>query len=243
MTKYWKVGELAELTGLSIRTLRYYDQIKLFSPSEYTDSGHRRYAHTDLQKLHKILVLKQMGLSLEEVQGLIVYEKNNSILDTIDKQIDRIHEDIKVQQQLLRQLQEVKGELVNKENISVEELTSLFELMKMNRSKYFTDSQLEEMRRYYSQVDKDSLKESEKEFYLLLTKLRTEKEQGTSPKDKIVQELARKWKSITSSFSNGNTEIERNAESFYAENPNAAMHYGLDADLYLYIKEALKLSE
>lgn len=243
MTKYWKVGELAELTGLSIRTLRYYDQIKLFSPSEYTDSGHRRYAHTDLQKLHKILVLKQMGLSLEEVQGLIAYEKNNSILDTIDKQIDRIHEDIKVQQQLLRQLQEVKGELVNKENISVEELTSLFELMKMNRSKYFTDSQLEEMRRYYSQVDKDSLKESEKEFYLLLTKLRTEKEQGMSPKDKIVQELARKWKSITSSFSNGNTEIERNAESFYAENPNAAMHYGLDADLYLYIKEALKLSE
>ncbi len=91
MTKYWKVGELAELTGLSIRTLRYYDQIKLFSPSEYTVSGHRRYAHTDLQKLHKILILKQMGLSLEEIQGLIAYEKNNSILDTIDKQIERIH--------------------------------------------------------------------------------------------------------------------------------------------------------
>ena len=240
MTKYWKVGELAELTGLSIRTLRYYDQIKLFSPSEYTVSGHRRYAHTDLQKLHKILILKQMGLSLEEIQGLIAYEKNNSILDTIDKQIERIHEDIKIQQQLLSQLQEVKGELVAKENISVEELTSLFKLMKMNRSKYFTDSQLEEMRRYYRQLDMDSLKEAEREFLLLLTKLRTEKEQGTSPKDKIVQELAKKWKSITYSFSNGNPEIERNAESFYANNPNAAMHYGLDSDLYFYIKEALK---
>ncbi|MCJ7843285.1 MerR family transcriptional regulator [Lederbergia sp. NSJ-179] len=243
MTKYWKVGELAELTGLSIRTLRYYDQINLFSPSEYTASGHRRYTHTDLQKLHKILVLKQMGLSLEEVQELIAYEKSNSILDTIDKQIDRIHEDIRVQQQLLRQLKEVKDELVSKENISIKELTSLFELMKMNRSKYFTDSQLEDMRRYYRQMDEDSLKEAEKEFQLLITKFQMEKEQGKSPKDKMVQELAQKWKSITSPFSNGNPDIERNAETFYADNPNAAMHYGLDANLYLYIKEALKLSE
>jgi molecular chaperone Hsp33 len=243
MTKYWKVGELSELTGLSIRTLRYYDQIKLFSPSEYTASGHRRYTHTDLQKLHKILVLKQMGLPLEEVQKIIANEKSNSILETINKQIDRIHEDIKVHQQLLRQLQEVKGELVTKKNISMNELTTLFELMKMNRSMYFTDSQLAEMRNYYRQVEENTLKEVEKEFQLLLTKSRTEKEQRTSPKDKIVQELAIKWKSIAYSVSYGNPEIERNAESFYADNPNAAMHYGLDADLYLYIQEALKSSE
>ena len=36
MKEYWKVGEVAELTGLTIRTLRYYDQICLFSPSQYT---------------------------------------------------------------------------------------------------------------------------------------------------------------------------------------------------------------
>lgn len=243
MTGYWRVGELAELTGLSIRTLRYYDQIKLFSPSEYTASGHRRYAHTDLQKLHKILVLKQMGLSLEEVQEIIANEKSNSILDMIDKQINRICEDIKVQQQLLRQLQEVKGELASKENISIKDLTSLFALMKMNRSKYFTDSQIAEMRSYYNQLDEDSLKEAEKEFQLLLIKLRKEKDQGTSPKNKRVQELSIKWKHIVYSFSHSNPQLERNAELFYADNPNAAMNYGLDADLYRYIQEALKLSE
>jgi hypothetical protein len=56
----------------------------------------------------------------------------------------------------------------------------------------------------------------------------------------MVQELALKWKSIIYSASYGNPEIGRNAELFYADNPNDAMHYGLDADLYLYIQEAIK---
>ena len=37
----WKVGELAEQTGVSVRTLHYYDEIGLLSPSERTGSGHR----------------------------------------------------------------------------------------------------------------------------------------------------------------------------------------------------------
>ncbi|MBD1382949.1 MerR family DNA-binding transcriptional regulator [Bacillus sp. IB182487] len=37
--KNWKVGEFAKLTGLTVRTLRYYDQIGLCSPSDHSDSG------------------------------------------------------------------------------------------------------------------------------------------------------------------------------------------------------------
>ena len=45
----WKVGELAEQTGVSVRTLHYYDEIGLLSPSQRTGSGHRLYDAADLR--------------------------------------------------------------------------------------------------------------------------------------------------------------------------------------------------
>ncbi|WP_258959220.1 MerR family transcriptional regulator [Paenibacillus tyrfis] len=51
--------------------MRYYDQIGLFSPSEYTEAGHRRYNQADLLRLQQILSLKELGLSLEEIRSAL----------------------------------------------------------------------------------------------------------------------------------------------------------------------------
>ena len=67
MPHEWKTGELAKLTGLTIRTLRYYDQIGLFSPSGRTEAGYRLYTESDLARLQQILSLKELGLSLEQI--------------------------------------------------------------------------------------------------------------------------------------------------------------------------------
>src|SRR6266540_3219671 len=64
----WKVGDLARRTGLSIRTLHYYDEIGLLSPSHRTGSGHRLYDVDDVARLQRILSLRQLGFSLEEVK-------------------------------------------------------------------------------------------------------------------------------------------------------------------------------
>ncbi len=67
----WKVGELAKLTGLSIRTLRYYDQIGLFYPSDYSKRGFRLYNESDLSRLQQIPALKELELKLEEVKSVL----------------------------------------------------------------------------------------------------------------------------------------------------------------------------
>ena len=71
MKKIWKVGELAKITGLTVRTLRFYDQIGLFSPSEHSDAGHRLYNEADLSRLQQILSLKELGLTLEEIRSIV----------------------------------------------------------------------------------------------------------------------------------------------------------------------------
>src|SRR6185437_14363988 len=59
--KSWKIGELANETGLTVRALHHYDQIGLLKPSQETEGGHRVYSTVDVEKLQKIMTLKQLG--------------------------------------------------------------------------------------------------------------------------------------------------------------------------------------
>lgn len=239
MQNYWTTGQLAALTGLSIRTLRYYDQIGLFSPSLYTEAGHRRYTGEDMQLLLQILVLKKMHLPLEEIKE-IIRTSSQDMLGTLDQQINRVKSEITMQQKLLQQLEQTRMEAVKSERISVEGLTSLFELIQFNHSSYFTEEQLQKMREYYLNTSDTALKLGKKQFKDLLKALKDSKEKQIPPQDPSVQELAKKWQGLTNIFSDGDNGITKNAEKFYAENPQPALHYGLDSTLYKYIQEALE---
>ena len=62
-----KVGELAQRTGLTVRTLHHYDEIGLLRPSVHTESGHRLYTERDVARLQQVLSLRQLGFALEEI--------------------------------------------------------------------------------------------------------------------------------------------------------------------------------
>jgi len=65
------VGEVSQLAGVSIRALHHYDEIGLLAPSERSDAGYRLYGHEDLARLQEIVVWRQLGFSLGEIQGLL----------------------------------------------------------------------------------------------------------------------------------------------------------------------------
>jgi DNA-binding transcriptional MerR regulator len=63
----WKVGDLAALTGLTVRTLHHFDEIGLLRPTERTDAGHRLYTADDVRRLYRILALRHLGIPLGEI--------------------------------------------------------------------------------------------------------------------------------------------------------------------------------
>ncbi|MCX4403048.1 MerR family transcriptional regulator [Streptomyces sp. NPDC059837] len=63
----WKVGRLAEASGLTVRTLHHWDTIGLLSPSQRTTGGHREYTEEDLVRLYQVLALRSLGLALDTV--------------------------------------------------------------------------------------------------------------------------------------------------------------------------------
>lgn len=65
------IGAVAERTGLSLRTLRHYDEIGLVHPSERSDGGFRLYSDADVDRLLLIRRMKPLGFSLQEMQELL----------------------------------------------------------------------------------------------------------------------------------------------------------------------------
>ncbi len=65
------ISQVAELTGISPRTLQYYDEIGLLKPSELTKSGYRLYDDEALQKLQQILFFKELGFKLKEIKEIL----------------------------------------------------------------------------------------------------------------------------------------------------------------------------
>lgn len=81
------VNEVSKLTGVSIRTLQYYDSIGLLSPSEYTEAGYRLYDDAALEKLQQILLFKELEFPLKEIKE-IVDAPNFDRSKALDQQIE-----------------------------------------------------------------------------------------------------------------------------------------------------------
>ena len=89
---YYKTGQFAKLANVSERTIRYYDKIGLLKPSFVMENGYRQYSDLDLLKLQKILSLKHLGFSIEEIFPMVM--DNTNLKESFDLQIDLIENKI-----------------------------------------------------------------------------------------------------------------------------------------------------
>lgn len=71
MARIYRVGEVSDMTGVSIRTLHHYDRIGLLKPSRHTEGRHRLYSDADLLSLQQILTLRYLGFPLRRIGELL----------------------------------------------------------------------------------------------------------------------------------------------------------------------------
>ncbi len=70
-TMAFTVGELSRVTGITVRALRYYDEIGLVRPSQRTDAGYRLYDERDVLRLQQVLMFRELGVALHEIATAI----------------------------------------------------------------------------------------------------------------------------------------------------------------------------
>ncbi|MFJ5769800.1 MerR family transcriptional regulator [Psychrobacillus sp. NPDC093180] len=70
----YSIGNLAKLSNTTVRTLRYYDEIELLTPSQLSEGGHRYYEEQDVIKLQYIKILKEIGFSLITIREMLEHQ-------------------------------------------------------------------------------------------------------------------------------------------------------------------------
>lgn len=76
-------GELAKECATTVRTVQYYDQKGLLAPSGYSEGGRRLFGESDADRLRFILLLKQLGLKLTQIKGVLESPNREAILESI----------------------------------------------------------------------------------------------------------------------------------------------------------------
>lgn len=131
MDNIYSTGKFAKLANVTERTIRYYDKIGLLKPSFVMKNGYRRYTQSDLLKLQKILSLKHMGFSLEEIYPMVSKEQN--IKESFSMQIDLLDTQIK-HLQVIRDSMESLVQNVDEKNIDWNQIISLLQMFDIESS-------------------------------------------------------------------------------------------------------------
>ena len=113
------IKEAAELSGVSIKTLRHYDKIGLLVPVK-SENGYRTYSQDDLERLQVILYYKYLGFSLDQIAELLAEEKSN-LLPHLTKQLDYLTQERKRLDTLISTLQKTIQEQKGERQMTIEE--------------------------------------------------------------------------------------------------------------------------
>ena len=126
----FKVGELARNSGLTVRTLRYYDQIHLLQPSRRTEAGHRLYSSDDVGRLYRICLLRRIGFALEEI-GHALDDPEWDLDHALHRHLELIDRQLATGGQLRRRLATMIGSLAHDEPPTANQLIETMEEMTM----------------------------------------------------------------------------------------------------------------
>ena len=115
MSKMLKIGELAKATGLTTKTIRYYELHRLLEEPQRTESGYRLYGTEHAERLEFIKKAKRLGLSLDEIRDILILHKQSQapcvhVLALLDRKLEHVDDIITDLDEFRRELMRLRVE-------------------------------------------------------------------------------------------------------------------------------------
>jgi DNA-binding transcriptional MerR regulator len=188
-----KVGELARRTGLTVRTLHHYDEVGLLRPSLRTEAGHRLYAAADVARLQRIVSLRQLGFSLEEVRDCLT-RPGFSPVEVIRLHVTRLRDQIRLQRELCERLEALAAVFRTAGEVSADEFLRTIEVMTMIE-KLYTPEQMKQFAEAGQRVGPEEIRAVEEAWGALLAEVRANSD--LDPASPQAQDIGRRWEALT----------------------------------------------
>lgn len=220
-----RIGELARRSGVTVRTLRHYDQIGLLRPGERTDGDHRLYSGREVRTLHQIQTLRTLGLSLDQIRGAL-HDPAHDPAAVLAAHIRLLEERLEREGALLERLRRLdpRGATwadlleVIRMNEKVEKM--LDTARQVGEQPRFDDEQMRYLEERRQIVGEARIGEVEAEWPRLMAEVLREIEAGTPASDPRVLDLAWRWQGLVAEFTGGRQDIGGTLnESYQAHMP------------------------
>lgn len=250
----YTVKKLSELSGATIRTLHFYEEIGLLKPAYYGSNGYRYYEEKELLQLQQILFFKELGFSLKQIQKVLgrgdfdqlsalyshreslkkEWEKVGILLKTIDKTINHI-----------------KG----KKKMKDKEIFDGFNITLVKKAKegasYFAAEEIIGKSTFKNPTrNVQDVEKRGKEFYENITQsahaifrdLAHCIEKGLNPSSAEVQSIIKKHHSLTEQFHTASQEVYKALAQLYREHPEYRKQLdSFHPELAVFMAEAMKV--
>ena len=208
------VKEVSKLTGVSIRTLHYYDSIGLLHPAKTTESGYRLYDDTALERLQHILLFRELQFPLKEIKGILnspQFDRNKAL----EQQITLLELKKEHLENLIDLAREIKMIGVKKLDFSAFDTKKMDEYAKQAKASYGQTEEYNEFEEKSKNWTKEDVANINMEFMGIFVEFGKMRDKKAT--DEAVQEQVKRLQDyITEHFYTCSMEILRGLGKMYA---------------------------
>lgn len=227
-----KVGELARRTGLTVRTLHHYDEIGLLAPSGRSEAGYRLYSQADVQRLHAIQTMRQMGLALGDIGELLAGD-GVAPERIIGQQIRALDQQITQATELRARLTMLRDGLMAGAEPDMGNWLEALALM-TTYGKYFSSAELKQIFVNWSLIEADWL--------IVKDLVRSAMDRQQPPDSPEVQALAYRWMALMLQWMGGDLDLlDRWGHMFRTEPSTQGRNHAPPGDMIEFVETAIKM--
>ena len=233
--EFLTVGQLSKRANVTIRTIRYYDQIQLLTPEYRHANGRRYYTENDLKRLEKICLLKTLSFSLEDIKTVLNKETFKELLLQHQRQIQS---DIKEEENTLKNIQTLLNSIEIEGEFNWELLLPLFKRKEHNRGLHFNEEEQKTISRLPKMEQNDI---SIKQWINLMKRIEWSIKNGISPLSEEGRLIAEDSLLLSELVFQGNKELgEKFWEIRKSEDQSASAGlYPINAEVLAFLDEAI----
>lgn len=224
------VGELARRCGLTVRTLHHYDAIGLLKPSLRSDAGYRLYDRANVERLHRIQALRQLGLALADI-GTVLSGPEQPLAELIGRQIAQLDQELDRAARLRNRLVALGGQLAAGQSPDLADWLDTLELMTMYE-KYFSP---EELKNLPLHNDPDVLAQ----WNALVGEVQAAMDRGVTPQSPHAHALALQWMEMVQRGTGHNPGFITRLKAMQDNEPELRERNGITPVLERFIEQSL----
>lgn len=245
----YSIKELSEISGVSTRTLRYYDEIDLLSPSCVNESRYRYYGEYEVMLLQQILFYKERGLDLNSIKK-IIYQKDFDVLGALEEHLLVLKKKYNQMAQMIDVLTKTIALMKGEKEMGKEEMFVAFkkQMIHENEQKYgkeirekYGDTSIDESNRKMLNMTQEQWDE----FQILEKTIKEQLKNSVINSDPVDSELAKgivinhkKWLMMT--WNTYKVEAHKGLASMYVLDERFRLYYDHECDgCAEYLKKAI----